>query len=45
MIGQESLVCIVPLKLIEYGFGYVLIRSNTIPLYPIFYLLKGDVDV
>ena len=30
---------IVPLKWIEYGFGYAIIM---IPIYPIFYLLKGD---
>ena len=33
--GQGS---IVPLKWIEYGFGYI----NKIPIYPIFYLLMGD---
>ena len=29
---------IVPLKYIEYGLGYIVIRS---PIYLIFYLLKG----
>ena len=28
-----------PLKKIEYGFGMF---SNKMPIYPIFYLLKGD---
>ena len=32
-------VYIAPLKLIEYGFG---VCYNKIPIYPIFYLLKGD---
>ena len=30
---------IVPLKQIEYDFGYIIIRS---PNTPLFYLLKGD---
>ena len=29
---------IVPLKEIEFGFGYIV---NKIPMYPMFYLLKG----
>ena len=35
---------IVPLKLIEYGFG-LWVYSEKIPIYPIFYLLKGDCRV
>ena len=36
--SHKQLLCIVPLKKIEYGFGKY---YNKIPIYPIFYLLKG----
>ena len=30
-----------PLKYMKYGFGYR-VHYNTIPIYPMFYLLNGD---
>ena len=43
MYFPNKLQTIVPLKEVEYGFGYIIIRYyNKIPKYPIFYLLKED---
>ena len=37
--SKQFKALIVPLKEIEYGFGYF---YSEIPIYPLFYLLKGD---
>ena len=38
MVCMLSLIGLVPLTFLAYGLGYIIIR----PIYPMFYLLKGD---